>query len=178
MIQMKQQSKDVYVADLPIVHVGEHEIEFLKERVAGTERQRIRLCAHRDVEDSLHEMFMAFTPDSYIRASLHLKDESIHVVHGIGEYVFFDDAGNITKTVDLGDYRSGRQFFCRVPAHAYHTLLVRSDVMVLHEATSGPFVRADTEFAPWAPEDGDTAGIAAFLGDLQRRIALFRGAAV
>ena len=68
----------------------------------------------------------------------------------------------------MGAYASGRPFYYRIAAPLFHTLLIRSDVLVFHETTSGPFSRADTVFAPWAPEDGDAAAVRRYLADLER----------
>ena len=39
----------------------------LKQAALKNRRQRIRLCAHRNPEDSLHEMFIIHTNECYIR---------------------------------------------------------------------------------------------------------------
>jgi hypothetical protein len=55
----------------------------------------------------------------------------------------------------------------------YHTLLIRSDILVVHEITNGPFVVGATVFAPFAPEEGNAA-TAHYMAELDRRV---RGAA-
>jgi hypothetical protein len=70
----------------------------------------------------------------------------------------------------MGDYASGRKFYYRSDAQAYHTLIIRSDVLVFHETTQGPFRREDTVFATWAPEDGDLEGRRAFQARLLVRL--------
>ncbi|MBX9633944.1 MAG: hypothetical protein K2X44_03095, partial [Magnetospirillum sp.] len=65
----------------------------------------------------------------------------------------------------------GLPYYFRLSESRYHTMVVRSDVVVYHEITGGPFNRADTQFAPWAPSDRDSPEmIAAFAGDLERRL--------
>jgi len=54
----------------------------------------------------------------------------------------------------------------------FHTLIIRSDVLVFHETTNGPFDRKDTVFAPWAPEDDDVDSVSIFMADLDRKISL------
>jgi cupin fold WbuC family metalloprotein len=169
---MKQANKEVFYADEQIVKVGWQDIEFLKERVGDTERKRIRLCAHKGVDDKLQEMFIVLAKGTYIRPHKHLnKAESLHVIEGSADVVFFDEAGAITDTIRLGEYSSGHRFYYRVTEPVYHTLLVHSKVLVFHEATLGPFLRSDTVFAPWAPDESDVAATRAFTEQLEQTSA-------
>ena len=84
--------------------------------------------------------------------------------------VVFDDNGRIEKLMELGDYASGRTFYYRMTEPSFHTLIIRSDVLVFHETTDGPFDRKDTLFASWAPEDGDADGVGRYLTDLEEKI--------
>lgn len=171
MLRMNATNEEVYVADQPVVNVGRSDVEFLRERVPATVRKRVRLCAHKDVEDRLHEMFVVYVKETYVRPNKHLgKDESLHIVEGVADFVFFDDAGRVTKVVPLGGYGSGRPFYCRIPESVYHTWVIRSDAIVVHESTPGPFRRPDTVFAPWAPEEGDATGIENFMAALAAEI--------
>lgn len=172
MIRMKPLGPGVHVADEPIVHVGRSDIGFLKEGVYDNERSRTRLCAHKENGNKLHEMFIVMGRDTYIRPSQHLnKDESLHVLEGSADFVFFDEQGRVVKIVALGDYSSGRQFYCRTPAFTFHTLVIQSELLIVHETTQGPFDRADTVFASWAPEDGDKAAVSRFMERLRAQIA-------
>jgi cupin fold WbuC family metalloprotein len=168
MLKMKATNEEVYVADQPVVNVGRSDVEFLRERVHGNARKRVRLCAHKETDDKLHEMFVVYVKETYIKPNKHLgKDESLHILEGLADLVFFDDEGNVTDVVSLGEYSSGRQFYCRIPESVYHTLLIRSDMIAIHESTPGPFNRADTIFAPWAPEEGDIAAVRRFTERLE-----------
>ncbi len=171
MMRMQASSKEVYVADESIVSVGRPEMELLKERVRDNERKRIRLCAHKDIEDKLHEMFVVYVGETYVRPNNHLnKDESLHILEGSADFVFFDEVGNITDVIPLGGYASGRRFYCRVPESAYHTLLIRSDFFIFHETTRGPFRRSATVFAPWAPRENDLAAVGEYMERLARTV--------
>lgn len=169
LLKMKQEGEEVYVADEPIVSVGPKEIDFLKGKVNSTRRKRTRLCAHTNIQNTLHEMFVVYTSMTYVVPNKHLgKDESLHILEGEADFIFFDESGkNITGVIPLGDYNSGRQFYCRVPANAYHSMIMRTDKLVIHEATPGPFVRSDTVWAPWAVAESDTAGVAKFMDRLR-----------
>lgn len=170
-MKIKEISKEVYVSDDLIVKVGRQDIDFLKSKVSDTERKRIRLCAHKNVDDKLHEMFIALSKETYVRPHKHInKAESLHVMEGLVDVFFFDEAGNISEIVPLGDYLSGRQFFYRIAGPIYHTLVIRSDVLVFHETTEGPFIRANTVFAPWSPEDHNSAAITEFISNLSKLV--------
>jgi cupin fold WbuC family metalloprotein len=161
MMQTTEISPEVHYATDRIVNVGADDVRFLLEDASRQPRRRMRVCAHRDTEEPMQEMFIAFTGDSYLRPSLHHKDESLQVLEGRGTYLFFNEAGQVVDRVHLGDYESGLAFYCRIPRGTWHALVVESDVMLIHEITEGPFDRADTEFAPWTPEEQDTEAVAA-----------------
>lgn len=167
MLRMIRQAEEVFVADEPIVSVGRAEIDFLKSVVPSTTRKRVRLCAHTSAENSLHEMFVVYTNCTYVRPNLHLgKDESLHILEGEADFFFFDEHGEIVEIIHLGDASTGRQVYCRVPAHAYHTIVMNSPMLVIHEVTPGPFVRSDTVWAEWAPQENDEEGVAKFVARL------------
>jgi cupin fold WbuC family metalloprotein len=159
---------EVLVAGGPIVQVSRADIEALQKQALGNPRRRIRLCAHPDTTDRLHEMLIVHTRGAYVRPHKHLhKSESVHIIEGEVDVVFFDDAGAVAEVVRMGDYGSGRKFYYRVGGPLYHTLLISSEFLVFHEVTNGPFRREDTVFAPWGPEEADTVACAAF----QQRVA-------
>lgn len=164
MIQMKRLNPEVYFVDQPIVAIGGAELDFLQREVAETARKRTRLCAHADPEESLHEMFVVYTDATYMRPNWHPKDESLHILKGHADIVLFDDVGNVREVVQVnGDPSSGQPFYCRIPKETYHTVVMRSERLVIHEGLTGPFrVGGTTLFAPWAPEESDAAGIAVF----------------
>ena len=157
-----------------VLGVGRTEIEYLKERAGQNRRKRMRLCAHRDVGDSLHEMFIVHQKDTYVRPHLHTnKSESLHVIEGSVDVVIFDDDGNINGVSRLGDYSSGLPFYHRVSDPRYHTLLIRSDTLVFHETTNGPFRKSDTTWAPWAPAQNDTGAQPTYMERLAREVEDF-----
>lgn len=171
---MKQVSEEVLFAEDSTVVVGHGEIDLLKGKAEFTQRKRMRLCAHQDVEDKLHEMFIVHTSDTYVRPHKHLnKAESLHIIEGLVDLVLFDDEGNITGAVQLGDYSSGKRFYHRTSGPCYHTLLIKSDVVVFHEATTGPFLRADSVFAPWSPEESDSGAVEEFVRRLATEVDRF-----
>ena len=53
----------------------------------------------------------------------------------------------------------------------FHTLIIRSDLLIVHEITNGPFRPSATVFADFAPEDSQPAKAAAYQAELVRRVA-------
>src|SRR4051812_15824469 len=74
---------EVLYSDDLIVQVERPEIEQLKKAALLNPRRRIRLCAHRNVDSTLHEMLIVHTANTYVRPHKHLnKIESFHVIEG------------------------------------------------------------------------------------------------
>ena len=168
----RAESAEVLYPAEQIVTVDAAVIDELKQAAAKNPRQRIRICAHRSVDDRVHEMLIVHTRDTYVRPHRHTgKSESFHVIDGDVDVVLFDDAGAVADVIQMGSFASGRTFFYRIADPVYHTLLIRSEVLVFHEATTGPFRREESNFAPWAPDESDPAAVSAFLTSVNERAA-------
>ncbi len=170
-LHLREVSPGVFESDDPVVRVGWPEIEFLRSRVNESPRGRVRLCAHRGSGQALHEMLILLRQDSYIRPHRHLgKCESFHIVEGEVDVVLFAEDGKIDEVVQLGDASSGRSFYYRLADPVFHTLVIRTPLLIVHETTNGPFHREETEFAPWTPEEDDAPGQRAYIAEVERRI--------
>jgi cupin fold WbuC family metalloprotein len=157
-----------------VVSVSRADLEYLKIEVNKTTRKRIRLCTHQSDDALLHEMFVVYTGMTYVRANCHIgKDESLHILEGYADFIFFDKDGNILEVIELGDKNSGKNVFIRVPKGVFHTIIMKSDYLIIHEATPGPFNRDDTLWAPWAPLDSDIKAVAAYQVKLAIKLAEF-----
>lgn len=170
MRQITEVNEEVLYTTADIATVGPEDIADLKQRARRTRRQRCRLCTHRDAGDTLHGMLIVHGRDAYVRPHKHIgKSESLHVIEGTAVLVVFDDAGNLTRALALGDAASGACFYYRMPENVYHGLLITSDWLVFHESTTGPFDRAKTVEATWSPADGDLGAVRKFLAGLRDR---------
>jgi cupin fold WbuC family metalloprotein len=173
-----QKSPEVFLAEGPISEVGPAEIDALKAAVKASAKRRARINAHLDGEDALHEMIIAIDATSYIRPHKHPgKSEAFHIVEGEVDIVVFADDGEIERIVTLGPPGGPRPFYYRMSQAFFHTLIIRSDLLVVHEITNGPFRPEATVFADFAPEDCDTDKAEAYQGELIRRVAALRGKA-
>ena len=152
MISIYKESDEVLYPEEDIVTLSASDLEELKRLALLNPRRRIRLCAHRNPQDSLHEMFIIHTNDCYVRPHKHLgKIESMAILEGEVDVVLFDENGDIERVIEMGDPSSGRLFYYRLDKPIYHTLLIRTQFLVFHEITEGPFIREMTEFPDWAP---------------------------
>ena len=168
----RQQNKEVLYSKDSLTTADQSDINHFKQLSSYNSRKRVRLCAHLNQDDLLHEMLIVHEKSIYVRPHKHPgKNESTHIIEGLVDVVLFDSEGRIERVVSMGDYASGKTFYYRMAAPTFHTLLIRSEVLVFHETTNGPFDRSATIFAPWAPEEDDVNSIAAFMSDLDRRVS-------
>lgn len=170
-VNLKEFNDDVlYVTD-KVVRLGSDELVLLKDRAKTNKRHRARICTHPNTEDSLHEMFIAIKQGTYIRPHKHLgKSESFHVIEGSVDVIIFDDNGTITEVNRVSDDASDGVFYHRISEPVYHTLLIRSDFLVFHEITNGPFKQEHTQYALWAPDETDT-GVKQYMEALAQNVS-------
>ena len=169
-----EMSKEVYYSTDDIVKLSRKDIDFLKKKMLNNNLQRIRICAHKDTSDKIHEMLIVLRKSAYIRPHKHLnKSESFHLVEGNGKIVVFYDGGDIQDVICVDGYNSEKKFYYRMNNAYYHTVLVTSDFLVFHETVQGPFKKEDTIFAPWAPEEGNKEGGNEYRRQLSNDITAF-----
>lgn len=170
-LRIRQENPEVFYPDESIVVVRRGDIEALIAQSARNPRKRARLCTHSAVDKKIHEMLIVHEKGIYVRPHKHLnKSESFHIIGGEVDIILFDEDGAITRVMPMGAYESGLGFYYRLSEPVYHTLLIRSDVVVFHEATGGPFNREETVFPPWAPEEQDQAAVQEFTARTEREV--------
>lgn len=152
-----------------VVVVDEETLKSLRQLAATAPLQRARLCLHRTSDDLIQEMVIAFTRESFVRIHRHQnKSESFHLLEGELQVVLFDDSGRETRRIRLGAPGTGYPSLYRLSSNAWHTVLVESDSVIMHETTNGPFVPNETEFAPWCPDGSDPEGLKQFMNRLRQ----------
>lgn len=169
-----KKSSDVFLALGPIASIGNEEINYLRNELKGNPKGRVRINLHPDNSDTLHEMFIAIRPDSYIRPHKHLhKSEAFHIVFGEVDIVIFEDNGSIRQVVSLAMGHSDKAFYYRMSKPFFHTLIIKSNLLVVHEITNGPFIKDGTTFANFAPpEDAGMKAIKTWQKNLSTRLRL------
>lgn len=165
-------NEEVLFAIDPVVKIRREDINQLKQVANEGPRKRSRLCAHKDIRSSLHEMVIIHKSDTYVRPHKHVgKSESFHLIDGEVVLVLFEDDGDIRDVVQMGDYGSGKIFYYRIDEPVFHSILIKSDFVVFHESTEGPFIREDTIFAEWSPDISDAESCTKYLEQLDKLVA-------
>jgi cupin fold WbuC family metalloprotein len=168
---MRVVTAEVLYVDQALPALTQADFERLKTEGQRNERKTIRACAHKAVEDSLHEMFIVHDEHTYVPPHKHRdKQESSHVIEGRMDIVLFDDVGVVTQVIRMGDYASGLPFYFRVSEPVYHTMLMRTPTVSYHETTTGPFRREDFIIAPFAPSSPTRDEQIRFMAELKERI--------
>jgi len=172
MLKTRQENEEVLYGEEPIIKIASDDTQWLKNKASQNERQRVRLCAHRSIGDSVHEMIIIHTRDTYVRPHKHLgKSESFHIIEGIVDVILFDDTGSVIHVLKMGKYETGMIFYYRISEPIYHTLLIQSDILVFHETTAGPLNREDTIFADWSPDAADKEACKSYVLHLSKQAA-------
>ena len=175
-LKLARVNDDVYIATEPIVRFDQWAVNFVREQALRSPLGRARICAHRGHEDPVHEMLIGISDASYVRPHRHEgKSESFHLVDGEVDVVILSDAGAIEDVITLGKQAS---FYYRLDTPRYHTLLLDSPVLIIHETTKGPFDRQHTRWAPFSPVEQTTPAArreaAAYLGQLRREVSAWK----
>lgn len=135
-----------------------------------SDRRRMILPLHKSHDESLHRMFNAMQPGTYIPPHRHAappKAESILVLRGALCFVTFTDQGQVTQMADL--ISGSAEFGVDVAAGVFHTFFILQPDTVIFEVKPGPYSPIDDkDFAVWAPREGDAAA-AGYLADLRQR---------
>lgn len=164
-MHLKKINDEVFIASEDIVRFGSRQIEFIKECAIKNLRGRARICAHKDSTNRLHEMLIAMRSDSYIRPHRHEnKVESFHLIEGSADIVILNEDGTVSDVIGLN---SEQNFYYRLELPCYHTLIINSPILVIHEITNGPFDRTQSNFASFSPPEEDPAA-----GDYIEQLAL------
>jgi cupin fold WbuC family metalloprotein len=173
---LTRKSPEVFLADGPIITLGRPELDRLREAVGQTPKRRARINAHPDSSDALHEMIIAIERNSYIRPHKHPgKSEAFHIIEGDVDIVVFDDTGEICKIVPLSALGERGGFYYRMSDSFFHTLVIRCELLIVHEITNGPFCPEATVFAAFAPPEADLPAAAHYRSELERRADGFTG---
>ena len=119
-------------------------------------RRRMIQPFHRSEQDTLHRMFNAVQPDSYVRPHRHLnppKAEAWIVLRGAVVFFTFEEDGAIRDCIELR--ASGPAFGVDVVPGVFHTFLATEPDTVFYEVKTGPYSASDDKtFASFAPAEG------------------------
>jgi cupin fold WbuC family metalloprotein len=172
-LPLRKINDEVYVTADEIVRLDRRAIELMRDSALANARGRARICAHKDSGDSLHEMLIGIAATSYVRPHRHHgKIESFHLVDGSADIVILSEQGAVEDVIELGPQTN---FYYRLDTPRYHTLLVQSPVLVIHETTNGPFDPSQTDWAAFSPLEG-TPEAAAYTAQLRQSVRQWKEA--
>ena len=148
--------KNVYLNAENFLVVGNDWMQRLKESAKQSPRKLARLCMHRDTNDVVQEMILAFTRDCIIPPNaMPGKSESLTVVEGSILLVLFDDDGRVLNRVEMGPVGGEKPFMYRLCSASWHTMIPLTDDVIVHECIEGPFVKVDVVPPTWIPSEPD-----------------------
>lgn len=129
-----------------IIKLSNNHIKRLKLAALDAPLRRARYCLHKNENDLVQEMVIAFCRDSAVPVHRHKgKSESFHVIEGEIDIIFYDDDGNPTHTVSLDATGEEKPFIYRLNCDLWHTVKPKTEFVVIHEITTGPFVKSEQE---------------------------------
>ena len=132
------------------IYIDKKKLDELKILAQKDPNKRARICLHKNDEEMVQEMIIAFCKDSYIRPHRHIdKSESYHIIEGRIEIIFYNDNGIEIDKVILSDKMDEHPFLFRISNSDWHTVVPKSDFVIIHEVTKGPFNKNSSEFADW-----------------------------
>lgn len=147
--------------------IGVFSAEYLNTLVASASvspRLRQHRNIHSDYSDPCQRLFNAIEPGSYIRPHKHSQSsgtETMLAVRGRMALLAFDDGGVLEEAIVFGVDGAGEEIAAgvHVPAGRWHTVIAFSPGSILLETKAGPFdAERPKELAPWAPDEGTSAG--------------------
>ena len=98
-MKLKKFNDEVFYAEDSIVRVDSADIEKLKQKARQNPRRRARICAHSNIDDSIHEMLIVHEKSCYVRPHKHAnKTESFHIIEGKVDIILFHECIEIIFT--------------------------------------------------------------------------------
>ena len=151
MIQYIKESDEVLYAIDEIKWLSSQDINELIKLAKNNNNKRVRICAHQNISNNLHEMFIVHAKGAHIPVHKHVgRSESLFVLKGKADFIEFSDDGDVSMCVTLGELTSGYPFYRKISSNVFHTLVIKSEWFVFLEVTSGPFDRRSNVFADWS----------------------------
>ena len=149
MESLEKLNDEVFIERRHVVRFDHRYIDFLKAASIKSSKGRARICMHKNPHEIIHEMLISISNKSYIRPHKHHnKSESFHLVEGEADIILFNEDGNISEVIPLA---VNKNFYYRLDHSCFHTLLIKTPFLVIHEVTNGPFISGDAEFAKFSP---------------------------
>lgn len=120
-------------------------------------RRRAHYNIHATPADLVQRFVVVAHADAYFRPHRHTgKSELAVLLRGRVDVLTFDEAGRVTARYAIGEGTGSLAY--ETPERTWHTLLPGAAGCAFLEIKEGPYDAATaTEFAAWAPAEGDPA---------------------
>lgn len=132
-------------------------LEELAAKAALSPRQRAHYNIHGSAADRVQRFVVVTRPGAYFRPHRHVtKSELAVLLRGRVDVLVFDERGRVTARFRVGEGTESMAY--ETPEGTWHTLVSGADGCAFLEIKEGPYDAATaTEFAAWAPAEGDAA---------------------
>ena len=139
----------------------------LAAKAALNPRQRAHYNIHASADDRVQRFVVVAQAGAYFRPHRHAtKSELAVLLRGQVDVLVFDEEGRVTARYRVGDGSDSMAY--ETPERTWHTLVSGPGGCAFLEIKEGPYDAATaTEFAAWAPPEGDGA-VPGFLDWLRR----------
>ena len=142
-------------------------LDELAAKAALSPRRRAHYNLHATAADRVQRFVVVTQPDAYFRPHRHAtKSELAVLLRGRVDVIVFDEQGRLTARHEIGEGTDSLGY--ETPERTWHTLVSGPGGCAFLEIKEGPYDAASaTEFAAWAPAEGDGA-VPEFLDWLRR----------
>jgi len=132
-------------------------LDELAAKAAASPRARAHYNIHAAPADLVQRFVVVAQHESYFRPHRHAsKSELALLLRGRVDVLTFDERGRVTARYEVGEATGVLAY--ETPRDTWHTLVPGRGGIAFLEIKEGPYDPATaTEFAAWAPAEGDAA---------------------
>jgi len=132
-------------------------LEELAAKAAASPRRRAHFNIHISPAELVQRFVVVARPDAYFRPHRHTgKSELAVLLTGRLDVLTFDAHGCVTARYGIGAGTAVMAY--ETPARTWHTLVPGGEGCAFLEIKEGPYdATTATEYAAWAPAEGDGA---------------------
>jgi cupin fold WbuC family metalloprotein len=121
----------------------------MADEAKASSAQMSRYLLHTSVDQSVQEMLIAFTNQCQMKPNQSPgRSESLKVIQGEMLLIEWNEQGEVVNQLEMGDCASGKPFLYRYNATPWHLMLALTEVVIVHEAIEGPFVKMASPAEP------------------------------
>ena len=117
----------------------DNSLKMTMKNISSLLNENIRINLHNNPGEKYHDMIILQRKKTNYPVHKHpVGGETIHMIEGKIEVVFFTSSGKIKKTLNMD---TKNNVIYRVPPNLFHTYKILSNVAIFHENKDGPYIR-------------------------------------